>query len=335
VHVLRSILKVDGVNVDFKDKKGNTALKYAARGGHDEVMRELVRAGAHVNTQDEFGCTALWDAANWANVSTVKLLLSTPDIDVNLHSVEKNDGSVSKGTTPLEQAMKKALDASNSAAWTAGYRDVICALQGFSELWRPLCFVSGGQTGADSIAFPVYRTLGISVQGYMPKGYKRDDGRGQEVAQKHGLMESDGGFGTRDRQNAAQSDACLGFLTTLPMTSRGTMQTARIFTHGKYEFVASDYQKPEVEDFLVIAPQKEGFRPVILFWDISEEKLHTFSSSLIQFLKEYTPSRLMLSGPLESTWPGMEELGAKLLTLTFANTPQEPGISKELCSDRP
>lgn len=79
-------------------------------------------------------------------------------------------------------------------------------------------FVSGGQTGGDSIPLLVHDTLGVAVSGYMPRDFRRDDGRGRDIAARYGLTEGDGGFSWRDKKNAAVSDALIAFLTSAPLT---------------------------------------------------------------------------------------------------------------------
>uniref|UniRef100_A0A7S4R2V4 Uncharacterized protein n=1 Tax=Alexandrium monilatum TaxID=311494 RepID=A0A7S4R2V4_9DINO len=180
-----------------------------------------------------------------------------------------------------------------------------------SSRFCPEVFVTGGQTGADSIPFTVYRRLGASVAGYLPQGFKRNDGRGREIAEEHGLQEGEGGYSWRDKANAAQSDACLAFLTTKPLTGRGTMQTVNSFVNGEYAFVV--LAKPEAADHLAIAPAERGRRPVLVLWNISEERLDSFAEVLCGWLGQFRPRRLMFSGMVEDTWPGVERLGAELL----------------------
>lgn len=174
----------------------------------------------------------------------------------------------------------------------------------------PKEFVSGGQTGADSIPFSVYEELGVALRGFMPQGFSRVDGRGRQVAARFGLSEGEGGNRWRDIKNAESADACLALLTTLPETGRGTMQTVNVFVEGKYKHVQLD--KPEGSDYVVLEPRGEG-KPVIVFWDISEDKLDAFVPALRGFFCKFRPLSLMLSGPMERTWPGVELLGAELL----------------------
>mmetsp|Transcript_27428 Transcript_27428/g.78808 ORF Transcript_27428/g.78808 Transcript_27428/m.78808 type:complete len:335 (-) Transcript_27428:22-1026(-) len=174
--------------------------------------------------------------------------------------------------------------------------------------FAPQVFVSGGETGADSIPFSVSKDLGVGLKGFMHIGFRRSDGKGREVAARYGLEEGQGGHKWRDMRNAESADACVAFLTTQEQTGRGTMKTVQYFVSGRYKHVHLD--KPEHQDHLVLG---SGDKPVIVFWDIAEAKLHSFSSQLCAFLVEHHPRALMLAGPLERTWPGIERLGAQLL----------------------
>ena len=190
---------------------------------------------------------------------------------------------------------------------------------GPEPFFKPQLFVTGGQTGADSIPLSVYRDLGVRVTGWMPQGFLRDDGRGAEVAQQHGFREGEGSYGWRDRANAAESDACLALLTSKPRTGKGTMQTVNIFVNGEHEFV--ELTKPSVADYLVIAaPAGHPWRrPVLVFWDITEAKLVAFAEVLRGWLATFRPARLMLAGPLETSWPG-KSVKRKASVIFVANT---------------
>lgn len=62
-----------------------------------------------------------------------------------------------------------------------------------TTVYKPSCFVTGGQTGADSIPIAVYKELGVELKGWMPKDFRRDDGKGREIGEEHGLLEGEGG----------------------------------------------------------------------------------------------------------------------------------------------
>eukprot|EP00892_Ulva_mutabilis_P012098 jgi/Ulvmu1/9260/UM050_0009.1 len=56
--------------------RGRAALHYAVLGGHDTVVRELIRAGAQLSWQDRDGATCLMIAAERGNELVLQLLLS-------------------------------------------------------------------------------------------------------------------------------------------------------------------------------------------------------------------------------------------------------------------
>lgn len=325
---------------------------------------------------------------------------------------------------------------------------------------RPEFLISGGQTGADSIALSVWERLreaqptwGIGLRGYMPRGCLRSDGEGHAILQRYGLWEGEGGHKWRDCANAGMSDVLVAFLSSAPMTGRGTMSTVNVFLNGRHDFVP--LAKPEDCDFAIFgvsalgssgdAAEKQAHwapspdmqqgvsmasivastdraegaclvedclaaslgeelatpmqsrmvkvaansgadgrrfircgrrssrrgdepaavqdigppgraeakprkaeehcevafpysasnpkhpvvrakkskaisfaqRPVLVFWDICAERLDLFASVLGKFLQDNKPQTLMVSGPLETTLPGVESLGAELLLKAF------------------
>merc|ERR1712083_485431 len=70
-------------------------------------------------------------------------------------------------------------------------------------------------------------------------------------------------------------------------------------------------------DYLVLEPVGGGGKPAIVFWDLAEAKLDVFTGVLQEFLRQHRPVSLMISGPMEHTWPGIELLGAELLRHTL------------------
>merc|ERR1712046_26293 len=88
-----------------------------------------------------------------------------------------------------------------------------------------------------------------------------------------------------------------------------------MFVAGRYEQVQLD--KPAEADHIVLDPASADRKPAIVFWDIANDKLDAFTLALREFLKRYRSSALMISGPMERTWPGIEHLGAELLRRTL------------------
>ncbi|XP_078168790.1 serine/threonine-protein kinase 12-like isoform X2 [Carex rostrata] len=62
-----------GVDVNFKDIDGRTALHVAACQSQTEVVRMLLEKGAQVDTEDRWGSTPLADAIHYKNNEVIKL----------------------------------------------------------------------------------------------------------------------------------------------------------------------------------------------------------------------------------------------------------------------
>ena len=70
------------------DEWGNTALHYAAEGGHEDSVELLLEINFDVNLQDRSGHTALMLAAREARVNVVQMLIQK-HADVNARNSEK------------------------------------------------------------------------------------------------------------------------------------------------------------------------------------------------------------------------------------------------------
>ncbi|XP_042313185.1 M-phase phosphoprotein 8 [Sceloporus undulatus] len=62
-------------NLEQEDSSGMTLVMLAAAGGHDDILRLLIRKGAKVNCRQKNGTTALIHAAEKNNLTTVAILL--------------------------------------------------------------------------------------------------------------------------------------------------------------------------------------------------------------------------------------------------------------------
>lgn len=210
-------------------------------------------------------------------------------------------------------------------------------------LWKPKVFVTGGNTGADSIPLECYHLIGgdITVDGYMPKGYKRTDGNGAKVAAMHGLKECSGGYATKDRLNAASSDALIAFLSSKPETGRGTKKTIMAFIKGEYPAKGDDswetIQQPPhrkleyngVMDLLPLTGSNHRLlfpecsqckKPILIIWDlVREEDIPYFATLTRHFINITTPDRLMFAGCTAETAPDLASLGAKMMEAVYCN----------------
>ena len=88
-----------GAKVDQPDTTGATALHWAALGGHDHIIRQLLNAKADVNAAEAgSGMTPLHGAARWNRLTSARLLLA------NGAKVDVRDRF---GRTPLFDVMVK------------------------------------------------------------------------------------------------------------------------------------------------------------------------------------------------------------------------------------
>jgi ankyrin repeat protein len=69
-----NILLDMGVDVNYKNKIGDTALILASYEGHTEIVRVLLEKGADPNIVSDDGTTAYKDAASYNFVAIMKLL---------------------------------------------------------------------------------------------------------------------------------------------------------------------------------------------------------------------------------------------------------------------
>ena len=92
--VVRLLLAQDGVSPDSKDKYGQTPLLWAARNGHEAVVELLLaQEGVDLNSSDSYDQTPLSWAAENGHETVVRLLLAQDGVDPNS---KDNDGQ-----TPL------------------------------------------------------------------------------------------------------------------------------------------------------------------------------------------------------------------------------------------
>ena len=77
-----------GVNVNYSNSEGQTALIIASKSGQEEVVQTLLSAGTNINHQGKYGYTALIVASQNGHLKVVKLLLKK-GVDTN---VRTNDG---------------------------------------------------------------------------------------------------------------------------------------------------------------------------------------------------------------------------------------------------
>jgi hypothetical protein len=74
--------------------------------------------------------------------------------------------------------------------------------------------ISGGQTGADRAALVAAKAAGLPTGGWMPKGFRAQDGPRPEFAELYGIREhASDRYPPRTALNVKESDATLRFAT--------------------------------------------------------------------------------------------------------------------------
>ncbi|RWS21206.1 Chain C: Nemo Cc2-Lz Domain - 1d5 Darpin Complex-like protein [Leptotrombidium deliense] len=75
IKLIRKLI-AEGINLNYKDCDGNTAIHKAAEYNHAEVIKILLKNGANINAVNHDGNTALHVAVLGLAVECVNLLLS-------------------------------------------------------------------------------------------------------------------------------------------------------------------------------------------------------------------------------------------------------------------
>ena len=100
VELVISLIEIEGCEVNQKDCAGRTPLAWAARNGHEGVVKALLEwKNVDPNRRDAYRRTSLANAALYGQEGVVKLLLEREDVDPNRGN--------RKGATPLRSAAGK------------------------------------------------------------------------------------------------------------------------------------------------------------------------------------------------------------------------------------
>lgn len=97
------LLLEHGADITALDRRGNTALHYAARNPQEDVIRFILDLGFDIDLGNYNGCSALYQAVSSRNVEACELLLK--------HGADANKGDL-HGETPLIKAIVDAVGAS-------------------------------------------------------------------------------------------------------------------------------------------------------------------------------------------------------------------------------
>jgi len=116
----------------------------------------------------------------------------------------------------------------------AKVQDTICGWLGNNA--RLGMIVSGGQCGADLAGLEAAKDLGLDTGGWMPKGFRTENGPAPELAKKYGLCEMPtDSYRERTMANVDLGDATVAFLlVNEPNLGAGTRKTIGFCLHGKW-----------------------------------------------------------------------------------------------------
>jgi len=97
VEIIAVLIQLEGCDINQTDSRGNTPLMWAARNGHEGVVKILLRRGdVNPDKPENYGQTPLWWAAYNGHEGVVKMLLRRDDVNP-----DKPDND---GETPLWRA---------------------------------------------------------------------------------------------------------------------------------------------------------------------------------------------------------------------------------------
>lgn len=150
--------------------------------------------------------------------------------------------------------------------------------------------ISGGQTGVDLAALDAAVRCGLLTGGFMPPGFRNEDGYFPEFAKTYGLTEGEApGYLSRTEMNVRQSDFVL---IISPKNSPGSIATANLALKLRVGYKMIKYAKLSVDNKKLVA-------------DIA---------AIINYKK---PKVLMVAGNRESVCPGIYEKSLPFLIEVF------------------
>lgn len=148
--------------------------------------------------------------------------------------------------------------------------------------------VSGGQTGADRGALAAASAAGLTTGGYMPRGYRAEDGEHPEFAERYGLSEhSSSPYPPRTRRNIEIADASIVFASNF--RSPGSRLTIRLLQEAGQPHLLIDVHNPP---------------------SVAEVQ---------RWLAEHRVATLNVAGNSESRSPGIQRFVAEFLARVFGS----------------
>ena len=149
--------------------------------------------------------------------------------------------------------------------------------------------ISGGQTGVDEAALWAAHQAGLQTGGWMPKGFRRLDNRGRQIANQYGLKEHTSfDYPRRTFMNVFDADATL--IIAHRLNSPGELCTKKAIR----QYNAAN----------LIVPLDDDYSPIVL--TISE---------IAEFVARYRI--INVAGNSERTCPGIYSVTRHLLLKIF------------------
>jgi len=96
--IIHFLVEEGKADLEAKDNEGYTAFHYAVMSGNEDNVEYFLSKNANPSSKDKYNSAPLHFAAFKGHLAITKLLLSSPNIDINATN--------SKGETPLHWAVK-------------------------------------------------------------------------------------------------------------------------------------------------------------------------------------------------------------------------------------
>ncbi|XP_042304932.1 caskin-2 isoform X2 [Sceloporus undulatus] len=193
---------LEGQSKDTNDPNYTTPLHLAAKNGHKEIIRQLLKAGIEINKQTKTG-TALHEAALYGKTEVVRLLLQG-GIDVNIRNTYNqtaldivNQFTTSHASKDIKQllrgilkvrALKDFWNLHDPTALNIRAGDVITVLEQHADgRWKG--HIHDSQKGTDRVGyFPpsivevISKRTGLTLSRMVPSHQCQSLAKGQQVA---------------------------------------------------------------------------------------------------------------------------------------------------------
>ncbi|XP_053158877.1 caskin-2 isoform X2 [Hemicordylus capensis] len=193
---------LEGQSKDTSDPNYTTPLHLAAKNGHKEIIRQLLKAGIEINKQTKTG-TALHEAALYGKTEVVRLLLQG-GIDVNIRNTYNqtaldivNQFTTSHASKDIKQllrgilkvrALKDFWNLHDPTALNIRAGDVITVLEQHADgRWKG--HIHDSQKGTDRVGyFPpsivevISKRTGMTLPRMVPSHQRQSLAKGQQVA---------------------------------------------------------------------------------------------------------------------------------------------------------